>query len=417
MSCDIYKGSDFTLIGQFTDADATPRYRSVPGTPAATRLKFSQLSLNRNPMRQTDPTINDNVLNPKTDEVDESPEGSITAIACLNDATFWFNSVFGDPVTTGGAATSAEKSGGNTGTGTLGAVTVDGAKSGVYQLRITAAAADGGTYSVTDPDGAVVDTADVGDVFDAGGLSFTLSDGVTDFVVGDGFDITVAKYVHTYTLSDDCKPDALLELKALRNGAADPRIRRFVGWMTKEWTWDAMADDQNFVYTGLMATSVRPFPTTVFDAAPTKLGKSRALAAKADVYDVDGASTLGEVVGATLNVNLAPNGVKLADGLFGYGAVDPGQVIVNGTLNVRFSDASAIQAAETHASTTLIYKSESADGSSIVLTVPSAEYSEPADEVNQKQGMMRTLNWTAHFNEGDDPITVVLTNDIAAIGA
>jgi hypothetical protein len=99
-----------------------------------------------------------------------------------------------------GAASSAAKAGGNTGDGAMGAVTVgDGAQAGVYTLRIITAAANAGEFQVKDPQGDVVGIGNVGVAFSGGGLSFTLADGATDFVVGDGFDITVAagskKYV------------------------------------------------------------------------------------------------------------------------------------------------------------------------------------------------------------------------------
>lgn len=97
-----------------------------------------------------------------------------------------------------GAVTSAAKAGGNTGTGTL---TVDvvtpllaNARQGVYTVRFTAAAANNGTFRVVDPNGAVL-----GDVVMAGGagafadqVKFAVADGGVDFIVGDGFDITVA---------------------------------------------------------------------------------------------------------------------------------------------------------------------------------------------------------------------------------
>jgi len=92
-----------------------------------------------------------------------------------------------------GAATSAAKAGGNTGDGAMGAVTAGAAAQvGVYQLRIVAAAANGGTFHVFDPQGDLVGEGSVGVAFAGGGLSFTLADGAADFVVGDGFDITVA---------------------------------------------------------------------------------------------------------------------------------------------------------------------------------------------------------------------------------
>jgi hypothetical protein len=106
-----------------------------------------------------------------------------------------------------GAASSAAKSGGNTGNGTL---TMDvttpvraGAKAGIYAVRFIAAAANNGTFRVTDPDGFVL-----GDVVMAGGagafdndLKFAVADGGTDFIVGDGFDITVAAGSGKFKLS------------------------------------------------------------------------------------------------------------------------------------------------------------------------------------------------------------------------
>ena len=94
-----------------------------------------------------------------------------------------------------GGAASAAKAGGNTGNGTL---TVDvttpvlaGAKVGIYTVRLIAAAANAGTFRVEDPDGIVLGDVAVGGTF-ADDIKFATADGATDFVVGDGFDITVA---------------------------------------------------------------------------------------------------------------------------------------------------------------------------------------------------------------------------------
>jgi hypothetical protein len=106
-----------------------------------------------------------------------------------------------------GSATSAAKAGGNTGNGTL---TMDvatpvrnGAKVGVYQVRFTVAAANNGTFIVRDPDG-----NQIGTVVMAGGtgafdddIRFAIADGASDFIVGDGFDITVAAGSGKYVLS------------------------------------------------------------------------------------------------------------------------------------------------------------------------------------------------------------------------
>lgn len=105
-----------------------------------------------------------------------------------------------------GGATSAAKSGGNTGNGTL---TMDvtnpvrtGAQVGVYSVRFQIAATNNGTFVVEDPNGNVIQT-----VIMAGGagavdddLKFAIADGATDFIVGDGFDITVAAGSGKYTI-------------------------------------------------------------------------------------------------------------------------------------------------------------------------------------------------------------------------
>lgn len=105
-----------------------------------------------------------------------------------------------------GAASSAAKTGGNTGNGTL---TLDGttpilakAKAGVYKFRITRAIvvdADIDTQAaqgtLTDPDGFVVWMGDVPTtpgVTVQSHLKFVVLDGVTPFIVGDGFDVTIA---------------------------------------------------------------------------------------------------------------------------------------------------------------------------------------------------------------------------------
>ncbi|WP_043309555.1 head decoration protein [Pseudomonas sp. ML96] len=93
---------------------------------------------------------------------------------------------------------------GNTGNGTVGSASVaSGAISGVYKLNITAAAANGGKFEVLDPLGSVVGKGTVGQAFNAGGLTFTLADGSTDFVKGDSFNLTVKANLGEYTAYDD----------------------------------------------------------------------------------------------------------------------------------------------------------------------------------------------------------------------
>ncbi|MCE7886585.1 MAG: head decoration protein [Alphaproteobacteria bacterium PRO2] len=89
--------------------------------------------------------------------------------------------------TASGAAVS-----GNTGNGAISAVSAGAtAKAGVYTATCIEPAANGGTFTVEDPDGVNVGTAVVGTPF-AGPVNFTIADGATDFAAGDRFAITVA---------------------------------------------------------------------------------------------------------------------------------------------------------------------------------------------------------------------------------
>lgn len=135
------------------------------------------------------------------------------------------------------AATSAAKSGGNTGDGTLtpDATTpvLAGAKAGIYTVRIVAAAANGGTFRVEDPDGYPIGDVAVGATF-AEQIKFATADGGTDFVVGDGFDITVAagseKYVPVdFDANDGSSVAVAIALDACDATSADKEIGLLIG--------------------------------------------------------------------------------------------------------------------------------------------------------------------------------------------
>lgn len=92
--------------------------------------------------------------------------------------------------------------GGNTGDGTVTAVAgVAGAAPivGTWELECIIAVANGGVFKLTDPNGNIVDNnlvmnvgAGVATVFTAGGMTFTVTDGATDFIVTDLFTIAIA---------------------------------------------------------------------------------------------------------------------------------------------------------------------------------------------------------------------------------
>ncbi|WP_313226726.1 head decoration protein [Stutzerimonas chloritidismutans] len=97
---------------------------------------------------------------------------------------------------------------GNTGNGTVGSVTVTSAAiTGDYLLTITEGATNGGKFDLVDPTGARVGTGTVGQPFTGGGLTFTLSDGSTDFAVGDGFTLAVLANLGEYTGYDEAGTD------------------------------------------------------------------------------------------------------------------------------------------------------------------------------------------------------------------
>jgi hypothetical protein len=122
---------------------------------------------------------------------------------------------------TASAASSAAYAG-NTGNGTMGAITVSsGAIAGDYKLTITAPATNAGNFIVEDPNGKFVGQGDVAAAFSAGGLAFTLADGSTDFVAGDGFTITVAAGDLKYAPYDDDNVDGSETAAAIAYAGVD----------------------------------------------------------------------------------------------------------------------------------------------------------------------------------------------------
>lgn len=88
-----------------------------------------------------------------------------------------------------------------TGNGTLTALSIASGgtpKPGAWTLVVNTVVANGGVWTLTDPDGVVISTtvtmtpgAGAATVLTAGGLQFTLTDGSTDFGLGASFTITV----------------------------------------------------------------------------------------------------------------------------------------------------------------------------------------------------------------------------------
>lgn len=110
------------------------------------------------------------------------------------------SAVLGMPVNGGytyGAVTASALVG--TGNGTLTALSVTGTPlPGAWTLKVNTAVANGGVWTLTDPNGSVISVAltqtvgaGAATVFAVGGLQFTVTDGATDFGLGATFTITV----------------------------------------------------------------------------------------------------------------------------------------------------------------------------------------------------------------------------------
>ncbi len=130
----------------------------------------------------------------------------------------------------GALSATAEAFAGNTGNGVMGAITVDaGAPTGEYKLLITEPASNVGNFVVERPDGVVDGQGDVAAAYN-GSINFTLADGATDFVAGDGFTITVVaadataqdQYVAlSLTATDGSQTPAGLVYDAVTTGAGE----------------------------------------------------------------------------------------------------------------------------------------------------------------------------------------------------
>lgn len=121
-----------------------------------------------------------------------------------------------------GAATSAAFAINAANTGTMGAVTVGaGAVAGDYKLVVIEPASNAGKFTVENPSGVLIGTGTVAAAFSAGGLSFTLADGATDFLAGEGFTITVAAGSGKYVAFDQDATDGSQHAAAILFRATD----------------------------------------------------------------------------------------------------------------------------------------------------------------------------------------------------
>lgn len=140
---------------------------------------------------------------------------------------------------TKGAVSAAAKSGGNTGDGTLvldeTTPLLQGAKPGIYTAKIIRAAvaqvatapavpAVKALAEFKDPEGNVLEVCEVptsSGVTISNQLKFVLTEGSTPFVVGDGFDLTVATGSDKYGAYDNSAVNGLEKAVAVLSSDAD----------------------------------------------------------------------------------------------------------------------------------------------------------------------------------------------------
>ena len=125
------------------------------------------------------------------------------------------------------AGTLAGPTGTGDGVGSAFALAAGGpAKVGDYVATCIIAVANGGIFQVVDPDGIPIGLAIVGTAFIGGGITFLISDGSTDFIVGDYFTLPVAAgdgyaYALDHTAVDGSEvPYGVLE-EAVTTGVAE----------------------------------------------------------------------------------------------------------------------------------------------------------------------------------------------------
>lgn len=116
---------------------------------------------------------------------------------------------------------------------------------GIYTLTCTAVVTNGGVFALTDPNGAIVAAglsltvgAGAATVIETAGLQFTVTDGGTDFVIGDAATLTVAadgKLV-PYAIAGAGGaqvPKAILTYDVTATGAGDEAIRDMVSGVVR----------------------------------------------------------------------------------------------------------------------------------------------------------------------------------------
>lgn len=174
---------------------------------------------------------------------------------------------------TGGAKSAAAAVAGesNSGDGTVGSLSADtGAPVGTWTLRCVEAASNGGKFIVLKPDGSVdaPGLATVGSAYNStAGINFTIADGTDDFAVGDTFTIAVAHSIPsgggTFSVTD---PDGI----ALPSGSVGVAYSTQIAFTIADGTPDFVVGDGFDVTVTITDAQITANP--VVAALPSVLG-------------------------------------------------------------------------------------------------------------------------------------------------
>lgn len=213
---------------------------------------------------------------------------------------------------------------------------------------------------------------------------------------------------HVYTLSTADRPSALV---CLENATASKFIR-WNGVMLNSMSFNLGETDQKVSYE--LMGCLQTLEGASWDVGADGLPKARACAKSGVVYDVDGASTLGEVSSTSINITNDLDGKKLVDGQEGYGQILLGQPVISGNASVLLtSNDSMVEHAISETSKPMTLVSKTRDGSAQMhIHLPAVMFKEPKLTVNSSAGIIQELEWVAHADGANVP-TITLINKIA----
>lgn len=216
-------------------------------------------------------------------------------------------------------------------------------------------------------------------------------------------------YNHVYTLSTADRPSALVCLE----NASGAKFSRWNGVMLNTMSFNLGEIEQKVSYE--LMGCLQTLESASWDSSATELPKSRACAKSGIVYDIDGASTLGEVSSTSINITNDLQGQKLIDGQEGYGQILLGQPMVSGTASVLLaSDDSMVEHAISETSKPMTLVSKTSDGSTQMhIHLPAVMFKEPKLTVDSSAGIIQELEWVAHAAGANVPV-ITLINQVAS---